>query len=585
MRIARVDIENFRRIRSASIELEPATFLVGPNNTGKSSVIAAIEALLSLGTKSLDQSDIFEDREGSRADRVAVTGVVADVPAEIAASRGFKGRVIGGEFIYRKSLSLDTTSTLIECQEYPYSVMSEFAGAKTQGDLLERGLPSQVIAEVLGSVDATKKLSKGWERSFPEVLDFDTDAEPQWVKNPGGIAPNVLSRLPKLIHVPAKTDAKDVETGVLQDCLTLLFEDLIADNPLAEDIQKNLAELEKQMDPTDEGSLICQLLSDVNKIVAEVFPDCGVAVEPSLQDLLQVLKPKYDVSVYSNVQTGAERQGTGLVRTCVFAMLRYHARLRILKDLQTRPLIVAFEEPELYLHPAAANMLRDTIYSLGRSDQILCSTHSPWMIDLRQDPQSLTRMYIGDEDSAAALNYGVSSVLGKLPQDDRQRVKMLQIFDDELSRVFFADEVVVVEGDSELLALRATMSLLPAESRKAIEARFHIAKARGKASIISLVKYLKDLGMTVRVMHDADAKKEGASKFNAPIATALAGCVPPVVLDDNLEEVLGYAPPSFDKPFKAYEHVKSWASLTDVPVRWREAMTALFDLTWPPAGP
>jgi len=60
MKISRLDIESFRRIKKADISFEPATFLIGPNNTGKSSVIAALEALLSLENEKLTQSDIFE---------------------------------------------------------------------------------------------------------------------------------------------------------------------------------------------------------------------------------------------------------------------------------------------------------------------------------------------------------------------------------------------------------------------------------------------------------------------------------------------------------------------------------------------
>ena len=225
MRITRLEIENFRRIGSARIELEPSTFLIGPNNTGKSSIIAAIEALLSLEKKSLEQSDIFEHPDGTQEDKTAITGVICDVPGEIAASRGFRGRVIGGEFTYRKSLGTGTTSPVIECLEYPCSLKPAFKDAKTQQDLIDRGLDPEVIEEVLGSVEPDKKLGKaGWERSFPEVLDFDVDAEPVWVKNPGGIAPNVLSKLPRLIHVPARTDARDVESGVLGECLALLIQ-------------------------------------------------------------------------------------------------------------------------------------------------------------------------------------------------------------------------------------------------------------------------------------------------------------------------------------------------------------------------
>ncbi len=106
----------------------------------------------------------------------------------------------------------------------------------------------------------------------------------------------------------------------------------------------------------------------------------------------------------------------------MFAMLRHHAKMKLEKELQTRPIVVAFEEPELYLHPSAANMLRDTIYRLGASDQIICSTHSPWMIDLSRDLQSLSRMCLADDESATTRNYSVSSTLAELPPDDRQRV-------------------------------------------------------------------------------------------------------------------------------------------------------------------
>jgi energy-coupling factor transporter ATP-binding protein EcfA2 len=443
-------MENFRRIGSADILLEPATFLIGPNNTGKSSVIAAIEALLSLESEKLTQADILEDPHGTRAESAVVTGYICDIPANVAASRGFKGRVIKGEFVYRKTLSASSSKPTLETREYPFTIKAEFSACKTIGDLFTAGLTEEAAKDGLGSADTTTKLKRGWERSVPDVLDFDTTAEPSWVQNPGGIPQNVLSRLPRLIHIPAITDSRVIESEerhhTLGECLSLLFEDLVQDNPVAKTIQENLDILEAEMNSEDEGSLVFGLLRDVNAIIADVFPNCGISIMPSLQNLLHVLKPKYEINIFSNIKTEAVRQGAGLVRTCIFAMLRHHARVKIEKALQTRPVIVAFEEPELYLHPSAADMLRDTIYELGQSDQIVCSTHSPWMIDLARDPQSLSRMYFEQDGTASAYNYGVSSTLGALPEDDKQRVKMLQIFDDELSRVFFAENVVIVEG-------------------------------------------------------------------------------------------------------------------------------------------
>jgi hypothetical protein len=580
MKLMRLDLENFRRIENTTIHLSPSTFIVGPNNTAKSSIIAAVEALLSLEKEKLSVQDILERPDGTRACQTAITAYFGDIPAEVAASRGFRGRVVNDQFVYRKSLTTATTKPKIETQQYPSALKPAFEKAKKVKDLLDGGLTADVVRDALELSDPEAKLPKEWQMSIPEALDFDTTAQPTWVVNPGGIPQNVLSRLPRLIHIPALTESKEIESDekrfALGECLSLLFEDLIGGTPLAGEIQTKLKQLEKQMDPADEASLVHGLIKDINTIIADVFPKCGISIEPSLQDLVEILRPKYDIKVFSNIRTGASRQGTGLIRTCAFAMLRYHARLKIKKELQTRPVLVAFEEPELFLHPSAANLLRDTIYSLGESDQIICTTQSPWMIDLTRDPQSITRMSINECDYAIASNYGVSSALGKLPPEDKDRIKMVQVFDDELSRVFFAERAVVVEGDSEVLAIRNTLQLLPDTIQKLVAARYQLVKARGKASIISLVKYLRELNIEPIVIHDGDYGVAGAEKFNEPIAQAVGQGGTVIILAKCLEEALGYAPPNSDKPYQAFSHTSQWESADDVPAKWMEAISKAF---------
>lgn len=580
MKLHRLEIENFKRIESATIHFAPATFIIGPNNTAKSTIIAAIEALLSLEKEKLTQQDILEHSDGTRATHTIITAYFGDIPADVAASRGFKGRVVNGEFVYRKSLTTDTTKAKIETQEYSATLKKGFEKAKKVKDLLDAGITNILVKEALGLSNPDDKLGKDWYKSVPEVLNFDTTAEPTWVANPGGIPQNVLSRLPRLIHIPALTEAKEIESDekkyALGECLSLLFEDLVGSTPLAGEIQSKLDELEAKMDPTDETSLVHSFVREINTIIGDVFPKCGIAIEPSLQNLLEILRPKYDIKVYSNIRTGAARQGSGLIRTCAFAMLRYHARLKTQKELQTRPVLVAFEEPELFLHPSAANLLRDTIYALGYSDQIICTTHSPWMIDLNKNPQSITRMSIGPNDTAIASNYGVSSALGKLPPEDRDRVKMVQVFDDELSRVFFADRVIIVEGDSEVLAIKQTIQLLPESEQKQIASRFQIVKARGKAAIISIVKYLHELSISPMVIHDGDFGIAGAEKFNKPIADAVSDPSLIIVLNKCLEDALGYSIPSYDKPYAAYKHTSSWTTVDQIPEQWRKAIQDAF---------
>jgi putative ATP-dependent endonuclease of the OLD family len=581
MRLIRITIKNFRRIEEADIHLAKSTFLIGQNNFGKSSAIRCLELLLS--NESPQAGDFRKDAEGTSCDEIELTGYFEDISTEVANSRGFRGRVVNGAFCYRKTYPLANPSKpKIECREYPYSIREPYRDAGTGQGLIDVGLSEDRVREAVGA-NLTAKLKAGWERDLLDlVADFDMTAEPTWVPNPGGIPQNVISKLPRVIHVPPLTKHDDVGNGqgktLVAEVLDILFKDLLEGNQTAETVQAGLDLLQAEMSPEREGSIIHTLCGEVNRIIGDVFPECGIQINPSLQDLAAVLRPRYEISLYSNVDTDVTRQGTGLLRTAIFSMFRYHTRLHERADIHTRPLLVAFEEPEMYLHPSAANLLRDTIYSLGRTDQIVCTTHSPWMIDLSQELQSLTKMLLQDSGYITSVNYGVSDAMTNLLGDDRKRVKMLQLFDDEMSRVFFAHRVVVVEGDSEMVALKATIALLPAEARKQVLSRVQIVKARGKAAIISLVKYLRALSIEPFVIHDRDQGTAGAEVFNPHILAAVGAPERVVMLEECIEHALGYVPPSADKPFHAYQVASGWADINAAPAAWKDAFMRAMEL-------
>lgn len=581
MKLERIIIKNFRRIAEATIDFAPSTFIIGPNNCGKTTVIDAIDALLSLRTEKVTESDFRILESGNRSDILEITGIFNEIPTEVSQSRGFKGRIVNGKYTYKKSYSLNSASKpSIESITYPYRLKPEFESVKKVQDLLDAGITQDQIDECSLKINADGKLPKGWERDFIEVLDFDTQQDPIFEPNPGGFPSNVNSKLPKVIRIPSLVNILDIESTdrkyILGECLSILFDDLLSQTTLASEIQEKLDELEVKMNPVTQGSLIKTLTDEVNEIISSVFPNCGVEIKPNLQNLNDILKPKYDIALFSNVKTKMDKQGTGLIRTTAFAMLKYHSKLKRERNLETRPILVAFEEPEIYLHPAAANLLRDTIYSLGKSDQIVCNTHSPWMIDLTQEPLSLTKMFFLTNDTIGSKNYGLTSSFLKLDKADKMRVKMLQLFDDELSRVFFAERIIIVEGDSELLAIKNTLHLVPEDVKRDILSKAQVIRARGKASIISLVKYLQDLDIYPIVMHDRDQGIAGAEKFNMPISEAVNDQSRLTLNRENVEECLGYEAPAIDKPFKAFEFTNNWKSLSDIPKQWKENFEFIF---------
>lgn len=105
---------------------------------------------------------------------------------------------------------------------------------------------------------------------------------------------------------------------------------------------------------------------------------------------------------------------------------------------------------------------------------------------------------------------------------------------------------------------------------------FEIIKARGKASIIGLVKYLVVLQIHPIVVHDRDKGIAGAEKFNEPIAKAVGQSGRVIQMHENVEEVLGYQAAS-EKPFRAYQETLKWGETWDeIPPVWKAKMSEIF---------
>ncbi|ECI2267640.1 hypothetical protein AHY55_25550, partial [Salmonella enterica subsp. enterica] len=104
-----------------------------------------------------------------------------------------------------------------------------------------------------------------------------------------------------------------------------------------------------------------------------------------------------------------------------------------------------------------------------------------------------------------------------------------------------------------------------------------LVKARGKAAIIGLVKYLSALDVDFFVIHDRDGGTPGAEVFNAPIAAAVGDASKVIMLEECVEDLLGYPAPGSEKPFKAFQEAQRWGDeWNDVPEPLRRILTRAF---------
>lgn len=589
MKLNKLRIRNFRRLQNVEIDFSDVTFLVGANNSAKSTTFAAIELLLTQKKFTSEDRTRFVNSEGIEqtvTEETSIEGEFIDVSTDILKDRGFdEGRLFryskpdgtdGFGFNYRVRYDPNGNKTIREIELHAIDIKEEFRGCTTPNDFIELGVkPKYFEGKALSRKIKSQEIAKLCDE-IPGVSQ--ANQERKWFENPGGFAANVLSRLPLFLCIEAGALPEELTAKgkSMQTLLSELFAGVRDQSNYYKQAREALENLAKELDPADEGQEFGNMMKELNLVIKEVFPGSFIEITPSLSGP-EVLNPTFQIDMKSNIKTSIAYQGTGMIRSVVFSLLRFYKKRSC--NETTRDLFICFEEPELFLHPNAATSMREAIYSLGGGKtQIACSTHSPYMIDLaQQTSQSLNRYTIGERGYSKVFSFKHSETLSKMMEDDKTRVKLLQKIDDYVARVFFARKVILIEGNTEEIVFKNTISAMPEEVRKRIRDEFQIIKANGKATMISFIKYLKAMNIDLFVVHDKDSKTEGAAKMNPKILESLGDKTDDrYMMEDCIEDVLGYPAPSQDKPFRAYEHTKEWSEWKDIPKKWKDVVKIIF---------
>ncbi|MFA7027288.1 MAG: AAA family ATPase [Sulfurovum sp.] len=598
MRLHSLRIEGFRRFVDTTIYFDDATFLIGENNIGKSSVLKTVELILSLEQK-ISIEDFYslfnEDENQRQVDSIILTAEFRDVPAEASSWRGFRGRIFnydipdgrtetGLSVIYRKTFSHSTLKPIIEFKQSIKTLKPEYANAQKWAEFINASngtITEEMISEIFLISNFNTKAKADQLELLDEIWDFDT-AQEEWFANPGGFPSNVASKLPRYLFIPAQDRMEELSTnsGVLHKTLNELFEDVRNGSTNYQEAQRYLNLLAQELDPTNTSSDFYSLMHNLNDVLQGVFPDSEIHAKADLSNPDKTIKASFDIQMKSNILTPISHQGTGTVRAAVFGLLRYRKIWEAEKDpIQRRSLIIGFEEPEIYLHPNAAEQMRRKIYELAGDDsQIVCTTHSTYMIDLSKNKnQILNRFSLTETEGTISHSFNISESFKTLVADDKNHVKMLIKFDDYMSRVFFAAKIIIIEGDTEEIVLKETINLMPEEIQRKILSNVQIVKARGKAAIISLVKYLNSMELDYFVIHDRDRGTPRAENYNEHILAAMNHQENKrIMMQECIEDELGYPAPSTEKPYNAYQKVQEWENWNSVPENWKLKIQIIF---------
>ncbi len=345
-----------------------------------------------------------------------------------------------------------------------------------------------------------------------------------------------------------------------------------------EQAQIFLNHLAAELDPNDEETDFGKLIRDLNGMVGNLFPDSFVHVSATLDVPEKSIKPLFNVEMESNVKTAVNYQGHGMIRATAFQLLRFIQEFINRSAESPRTTIFCFEEPEIYLHPAAANQMRDSLYDLaGPNCQIVATTHSPYMVNLGSDKSmSLTKFKLTENNFSTTSSFNLDEAFCSLVENEKQNLKMLLKVDDHISRMFFSKKCIFVEGDTEEVVIRETIKRLTNEDKSKVIGNCEFLRARGKSVLISIAKYLNTLDVNYIFLHDRDAGTAKAEAMNAPIL-AQTGDDRRVMIEECIEDLLGYDAPNSEKPYKAYAHIQSnrGPEFNDLPANWKSTFIKL----------
>ena len=248
----------------------------------------------------------------------------------------------------------------------------------------------------------------------------------------------------------------------------------------------------------DKGIAASEFRDDANlKELTKLLSELGY--EWSLETI-NPLKNQYDVRLKkqgSSFLVGAASSGERELLTYLFAIFA----------LNVRDALIIVDEPELHLHPKWQKTLLQLFIRLAQStgNQFLLATHSPTFVS-PESIQCVSRVFSHDQRShVLRLNTTV------LPEA-RHLLNIVNSQNNE--RLFFADEVVLVEGLSDRIFFEAVLDRFgrSASSRSILE----VISTGGKGFFDAYKKLLNACQIRYAIVSDLDyIEQVGTEKIKA----------------------------------------------------------------------
>jgi len=473
VRIKRLQVRNFRSIEQLDEELPQICALVGPNNSGKTNLMEAIRRVLApdWGPRAshFSEDDVYL-RDAERNIEIACTfeppvpyARLKDAdPVELHTLRFEYNRYQRGE--QRGQRKLD--QSCLDGRDQVPSVMTSY-GRKGQQPKFERiiGVPAEVR-------DAIPLIHIGTNRSLREQLPGARNS----------LLRRILEGINDRLHDPAEVirvsapDGGEAEVQRLEQ-----FRELIS----------QAMELLK----TDEFK---RLEAAIKRNALE-----QLGLDPASDEIDLYFTPMNTMDFYKSLDLAvregdftisATEVGGGVQNAIVLSVLR------AFEETRRSGAILLIEEPEMFLHPQMQRSLYRTFRRIGETNQVIYTTHSPHFVSVPE----YREVFIVRKGE-----HGTHVTKSGLASDARRREKLIKELDPERNELFFAKRLLLVEGDTEKLALPVYAERLGLDLDRVGAT---LVEVGGKRSLKEFAELAISFGIPTGVVYDQDSSDFGRNQ-------------------------------------------------------------------------
>ncbi|HAT68515.1 MAG: hypothetical protein A2481_04250 [Candidatus Yonathbacteria bacterium RIFOXYC2_FULL_47_9] len=402
-KLSKIKVINYKSIIEETFDFSDYTALVGYNNAGKSNILSAIKWLLQGG--SLDEESFCKTNTP-----ITIEGVISGITPDILSS-------------------VDTAhQTSIE----PYIIAEELKIRRHQKIPKDKAINIKI-----------------------EVFDGT-----EWRPNPSGIDNAIKSLFPEPIQIGAMENAEeDVSKPKAGTTIAKLLAEIIGpiETQYGTEVKEALTRVKGLLSADGDARVeeLTNFDTQVNSKIDSFFPGINIKIHIPTPELKEVFN-KGTIKVYEEqLLDGRDVSslGRGAQRSIQMALIQHLAELKRGGQTATTNTLLLIDEPELYLHPQAIEIVRDSLKKLSTQGyQVIFSTHSPMMVT--SEDIANTVLIRKDAAKGTHARKTLGSAITQIEANVTSQLELLFSLTNS-SQVLFSEKIILAEGTTEKRILPA----------------------------------------------------------------------------------------------------------------------------------